>query len=125
MPFSIAYPRDTQEMVFDAHDAAFKFFGGCCVNGIYDNMTTAVDAVLSGKERKFNKAFLQMYSHHLVEPTACTRVAGWGHCIKVTLLSGYCEQMTNSHLILETLFPQWPKAILTEWRVQFPLVVTC
>ena len=27
MPFSIAYPRETQEMVFDAHDEAFKFFG--------------------------------------------------------------------------------------------------
>ena len=70
MPFSIAYPRETQEMVFDAHDEAFKFFGGCCSNGIYDNMTTAVDAVLSGKERKFNKTFLQMCSHHLVTPIA-------------------------------------------------------
>ena len=29
MPFSIAYPRETQEMVFDAHDEAFKFFGNC------------------------------------------------------------------------------------------------
>lgn len=77
MPFSIAYPRETQEMVFDAHDEAFKFFGGCCVNGIYDNMTTAVDAVLSGKDRKFNKAFLQMCSHHLVAPIACSRAAGW------------------------------------------------
>ena len=77
MPFSIAYPREAQEMVFDAHDRAFEFFGGCCANGIYDNMSTAVDAVLSGKERKFNKAFLQMCSHHLVEPIACTRAAGW------------------------------------------------
>ncbi len=77
MPFSIAYPRETQEMVFDAHDEAFKFFGGGCINGIYDNMTTAVDAILSGKERKFNKAFSRMCSHHLVNPIACTRAAGW------------------------------------------------
>ena len=77
MPFSIAYPRETQEMVFDAHDEAFSFFGGCCVNGIYDNMSTAVDAVLSGKERRFNTAFSQMCSHHLVTPIACTRAAGW------------------------------------------------
>jgi transposase len=24
----VAYPRETQEMVFDAHDRAFRFFGG-------------------------------------------------------------------------------------------------
>ena len=77
MPFSIAYPRETQEMVFDAHDKAFRFFGGNCINGIYDNMTTAVDVILSGKERKFNKVFSQMCSHHLVNPIACTKAAGW------------------------------------------------
>ena len=42
-------------MVFDAHARAFAFFGGVCTRGIYDNMTTAVDAVFLGKERKFNR----------------------------------------------------------------------
>src|SRR5258706_609969 len=37
-----AYPRETQEMVFAAHDHAFRLFGGACRRGIYDNMTTAV-----------------------------------------------------------------------------------
>ena len=32
------YPRETQEMVFDAHDRAFALFKGTCVRGIYDNM---------------------------------------------------------------------------------------
>ncbi len=32
---------------------------------------------MSGKERKFNKAFSQMCSHHLVNPIACTKAAGW------------------------------------------------
>ena len=45
--------------------------------GIYDNMRTAVDAVFVGKERTFNRRFLQMTSHYLVEPTACTPAAGW------------------------------------------------
>jgi len=45
--------------------------------GIYDNMRTAVDAVFVGRERKFNRRFLQMCSHYLVEPTACTPAAGW------------------------------------------------
>ena len=72
-----AYPRETQEMVFDAHDRAFRLFGGACRRGIYDNMATAVDAVFLGKERRFNRRFLAMCSHYLVEPVACTPAAGW------------------------------------------------
>ena len=77
MPFVRAYPRETQEMVFDAHEKAFAFYKGAAKRGIYDNMKTAVDAVFVGKERKFNRRFEQMLSHHLVEPTACTPAAGW------------------------------------------------
>jgi len=57
MLFVRAYPRETQEMVFDAHDRAFAFFQGACTRGIYDNMKTAVEAVFIGKDRKFNPAF--------------------------------------------------------------------
>jgi transposase len=77
MPFVRAYPRESQEMVFDAHEKAFQFYKGSCQRGIYDNMRTAVDAVFVGKERQFNWRFLQLMSHHLVEPTACTPRAGW------------------------------------------------
>ena len=64
-------------MVFDAHDRAFRLFGGMCRRGIYDNMATAVEAVFIGKERRFNRRFLAMCSHYLVEPVACTPAAGW------------------------------------------------
>ncbi len=37
MMFVRAYPRESQEMVFDAHDRAFAFFRGACTRGIYDN----------------------------------------------------------------------------------------
>ncbi len=77
MLFVRAYPRETQEMVFDAHDKAFAFFRGTCRRGIYDNMRTAVDAVFVGRDRVFNRRFLQMCSHYLVEPTACTPASGW------------------------------------------------
>jgi transposase len=73
----VAYPRESQEMVFDAHDRAFRFFGGACRRGIYDNMKTAVDAIFTGKERRFNRRFEQMCSHYLVEPVACTPASGW------------------------------------------------
>lgn len=66
-----AYPRETQEMVFDAHERAFAFFKGACAREIYDNMKTAVDTIFVGKNRQYNRRFLQMCSHHLVEPVAC------------------------------------------------------
>jgi transposase len=77
MFFVRAYPRETQEMVFDAHERAFAFFKGACTRGIYDNMKTAVDAIFVGKGRQYNRRFLQMCSHHLVEPVACTPASGW------------------------------------------------
>ncbi|BBC73480.1 hypothetical protein AEB_P2612 [Altererythrobacter sp. B11] len=72
-----AYPRETQEMVFDAHARGFAFFGGVPLRGIYDNMKTAVTAVFAGKERVFNRRFLVMADHYMVEPTACSPAAGW------------------------------------------------
>jgi transposase len=77
MLFVRAYPRETQEMVFDAHNRAFAFFKGTCTRGIYDNMKTAVETVFIGKDRQYNRRFLRMCGHYLVEPTACTPAAGW------------------------------------------------
>jgi Mu transposase-like protein len=75
--FVRAYSRETQEVVFDAHDRAFAFFKGTCTRGIYDNMKTAVETVFVGKDRQFNRRFLQMCSHYVIEPVACTPAAGW------------------------------------------------
>jgi transposase len=96
MPFVRTYFRETQELVFDAHDKAFVFYGGVCRRGIYDNMKTAVEAIFvgsraskacaaasrsgapaRGKARRYNRRFLQMCSHHLVEPVACSPASGW------------------------------------------------
>ena len=55
MLFVRAYPRETQEMVFDAHDRAFALFKGTCGRGIYDNMKTAVETVFVGKDRLYNR----------------------------------------------------------------------
>src|SRR5208282_4286058 len=99
MPFVRVYPRESQEMVFDAHDRAFAFFKGACTRGIYDNMKTAVDTVFIGKERAFNRRFLQMMSHYLVEPTACTPAAGWE--------KGQVESQVGN--IREQLFAPYPR----------------
>ena len=74
---TVAYPRETQEMVFDAHMRAFDYFGGVCRRGIYDNLKAVVNKILAGKERNFNSRFAQLCSHYLFETVACTPAAGW------------------------------------------------
>jgi len=75
--FVVAYPREMQEMVLDAHSRAFAFFGGVPARVIYDNLKTVVDTVLTGKERQFNRRFLTLANHYLFEPVACTPASGW------------------------------------------------
>lgn len=75
--FVIAYPRETQEMVMDAHNKAFAFYGGVPLQMVYDNLKTVVDTVFVGKERKFNRRFMALANHYLFEPVACTPAAGW------------------------------------------------
>jgi transposase len=72
MLFVRAYPREAQEMVFDAHDKAFAFFKGTCTRGIYDNMKTAVDAVFmskaKGQDRQFNRRFALKHGSGMRQP---------------------------------------------------------
>ena len=75
--FVVAYPRERQEMVLDAHCRAFAFFGGVPARVIYDNLKTVVDTVLVGKSRQFNRRFLTLANHYLFEPVACTPASGW------------------------------------------------
>ena len=73
----VVYPNEQLEMVLDAHNEAFRFFEGCCKNGIYDNMRTAIKKILVGKDRDLNERFAEMASHHLFETIACTPASGW------------------------------------------------
>ncbi len=72
-----AYVTQTHEMLFDAHNHAFRVFGGVPERGIYDNMKTAVDKIGRGKERKVNRRFQTMVSHYLFEADFCNAAAGW------------------------------------------------
>ena len=44
-----AYLLQTHEMLFDAHNHAFRVLGGVPQRGIYDNMRTAVDRIGRGQ----------------------------------------------------------------------------
>ena len=72
-----AYLLQTHEMLFDAHNHAFRVFGGVPRRGIYDNMRTAIDKVGRGKERDVNVRFLAMANHYLYEPEFCNPASGW------------------------------------------------
>ena len=72
-----AYWTQTHEMLFDAHNHAFRVLGGVPERGIYDNMKTAVDKVGRGKERVVNRRFQTLVSHYLFEAEFCNPAAGW------------------------------------------------
>lgn len=75
--FLRAYLTQTHEMLFDAHNHAFRVLGGVPERGIYDNMKTAVDKVGRGKQRTVNRRFQTMVSHNLFEADFCNAAAGW------------------------------------------------
>jgi transposase len=105
----VAYPNETQEMLFDAHNRAFTCFGGVPKRMLYDNPKTIVQDVLLGKERIFNSRFMAMVSHYLFEPVACTPASGWE--------KGQVENQVGN--IREWLFTPRPKfndlAALNVW----------
>ena len=111
-PFVIAYPRETQEMVMDAHVQAFAFFGGAPQKMIYDNLKTVVDAIFAGKSRRFNSRHLALANHYLFEPVACTPASGWE--------KGQVENQVGN--IREWLFTPTPRftdfAALNVWLAQ-------
>lgn len=72
-----AYPLQTHEMLFDAHNHCLRALGGTPRRGIYDNMKTAVDKVGRGKQRQVNARFRAMVSHFLFESDFCNPAAGW------------------------------------------------
>ncbi|PZQ85411.1 MAG: IS21 family transposase [Ancylobacter novellus] len=72
-----AYLLQTHEMLFDAHNHAFRVLGGVPRRGIYDNMKTAVDEIGQGKKRQVNIRFSTMVSHFLFEAEFCNPASGW------------------------------------------------
>ena len=104
-----AYLLQTHEMLFDAHNHAFRVLGGVPRRGIYDNMRTAVDKVGRGKERTVNLRFLAMASHYLFEPEFCNPAAGWE--------KGQVEKNVQDarHRLWQTLPPVESLESLNDW----------
>ena len=71
-----AYPRESQESAFDAHEHAFRLFGGMCQRGIYDDMATAVEAVFVEQGAALQPPLSGDVLALPRGPTACTPSAG-------------------------------------------------
>ncbi len=74
--FVQAYPSERQECFFAGHVAAFSYFGGVPKRLSYDNLKTAVYAILKGKKRVEQQQFIAFRSHYLFESHFCTPSKG-------------------------------------------------
>ena len=75
--FVQAYPGETQEVFFAGHVAAFEFFGGVPQALWYDNLSNAVQKVLTGWEREEQESFISFRSHYLFKAEFCNVASGW------------------------------------------------
>jgi len=74
--FVQCFPCERQQALFEAHIQAFDFFGGVFSTLIYDNLTTAVDKVLRGRDRKINESFLKFQAYYNFTPRFCNPAQG-------------------------------------------------
>ena len=70
------YPCERQAAFFDAHMQAFSFFGGVFRTVVYDNLTSAVEKVLKGKERREQETFRKFHSYYNFTARFCNVDSG-------------------------------------------------
>jgi transposase len=69
--FVRCYPCERQQALLDAHIQAFSFFGGIFSKLIYDNLSTVVQKILMGKNRKLQEAFTNFRAYYNFSPLFC------------------------------------------------------
>lgn len=70
--FHHAYYRATQQAFLEAHELAFRYFGGVFHRLRYDNLGVAVKRVLRGSRREETARFVAFRSHWKFESEFCT-----------------------------------------------------
>ena len=61
--FHRAYPHATQQAFLEAHELAFRWFGGVFHRLRFDNLTSAVKKILRGHQREETARFIAFRSH--------------------------------------------------------------
>ena len=69
--FVRAYPVERQQVLIDGHIRGFAFFGGIFRYLIYDNLTTAVQKILKGKNRVEQDGFSRFRAYYTFEAVFC------------------------------------------------------
>ncbi|WP_243300523.1 IS21 family transposase [Bacillus litorisediminis] len=76
MRFVRAYLHEKQEAFLDGFVRAFEFFGGVPIEGIFDNLKTAVVKTLQGRDRLEQESFLALQAHYLFKAEFCNPASG-------------------------------------------------
>src|SRR5918992_3100656 len=74
--FHRAYRHATQQAFLEAHELAFRYFGGVFRRARYDNLTAAVKRVLRGSQREETARFVAFRSHWRFASEFCTPAEG-------------------------------------------------
>ena len=74
--FVRAYLCEKQQAFFDGHIHAFEFFGGIYSTLVYDNLSSAVQKVLIGRQRVEQAAFIGFRSYYNFSPRFCNVNSG-------------------------------------------------
>ena len=75
--FVRCFPCERQQALFEGHIQGFSFFEGVFPVLIYDNLTTAVEKVFRGRDRRLQESFLKFKAYYNFTPRFCT--PGQGH----------------------------------------------
>lgn len=70
--FAMAFPTQRQEAFLEGHVRAFHFFQGVPHRLSYDNLTTAVQPIFTGRTRVEQQTFTAFRSHYLFTSHFCT-----------------------------------------------------
>ncbi|SDZ51820.1 Transposase [Evansella caseinilytica] len=74
--FVRAYLHEKQEAFLDGFVHAFEFFGGVPTEGLFDNLKTAVEKILQGRDRLEQESFLALQAHYLFQAEFCNVRSG-------------------------------------------------
>jgi transposase len=76
MPFVKAFLHERQEAFLDGFVHAFEFFGGVPTEGLLDNLKSAVQKILQGRDRLEQDSFIGLQAHYLFKAEFCNPASG-------------------------------------------------
>lgn len=74
--FVRAYLHERQEAFLDGFVHAFEFFGGVPTEGLLDNLKTAVQKILKGRDRLEQESFIALQAHYVFKAEFCNPASG-------------------------------------------------